>query len=71
MFKMLAIVCFMQVGIQKQDLCFPSEVPLRFHTKEECRHTMNYLADYMNNDLKERNTAITFICKKEKHSINL
>ena len=71
MFKILAVICFMQVGELKQELCFHSEVPLKFKTIEECSVAMNNLADYMDTDLVARSSSIAFFCRPKITPIDI
>ena len=66
MFKISAVICFLAVGELNMDLCFKSEVPLTFRVKDDCIIEMNKLIDYMDADLKERETSILFACFKDK-----
>ena len=63
MFKILNIVILLIHQSLKQDLCFHSEVPLKFKTIEECSVAMNNLADYMDTDLVARSSSIAFFCR--------
>ena len=69
MFKILAVICFVDIGELQQDLCFRSEVPLQFDTVQHCANNMNNLADYLTLDLEERNVSIVFRCT-EQNRIN-
>ena len=62
MYIISAVICFIAIGIQETDLCFKSQVPVVYQTKEECVLNMNKVADYMTADLTERNSAIYFRC---------
>ena len=66
MFKISALICFLAVGTHNIDLCFNSQVPLKFKNIEQCRTELNKLIDYTNADLQERNTRIVFSCVKEE-----
>ena len=70
MFKIFAVICFMQIGSLPQDLCFTSEVPLKFKSISECSLSMNRISNYMDEDLKEKNISIAFICKEKLTPIN-
>ena len=71
MFKLLAVICFMQVGELKQDLCFQSSVPLEFKNKVECTTVMNNLANYMDKDLVKRQASIVLYCKQDVTPIDV
>ena len=66
MYIISAVICFLAVGTYNIDLCFKSEVPLKFKNIENCRTELNKLIDYTNADLQERNTRIVFSCIQEK-----
>ena len=66
MYIISAVICFLAVGTYNIDLCFNSQVPLKFKNIEECRTELNKLIDYTNADLQERNTRIVFSCIQEK-----
>ena len=60
----------MQIGSLPQDLCFTSEVPLKFKDISKCTLSMNRMADYMDEDLKEKNISIAFLCREKLTPIN-
>ena len=66
MFKISAMICFLAIGSNEMDLCFKSEVPLKFKTEDICKMEMDSIIDYMDADLTEREISILFKCIKEK-----
>ena len=70
MFKIFAVICFLSVGDLGHNLCFKSEVPLEFKDIPSCEFVLDNLIDYMDKDLKERQTTIIFKCKNNE-TINL
>ena len=66
MFKIFAVICFMGAGSLEQDLCFKSEVPLKFNTNTECQVSLDGLANYLDEDLKERNVSLMLTCATNK-----
>ena len=66
MFKISAMICFLAIGSNEMDLCFKSEVPLKFKTEDICKMEMDSIIDYMDADLTERNTTILFKCEELK-----
>jgi len=71
MYIIIAVICFMQIGSLKQDLCFTSEVPLEFKDVAECSSEMHNISNYMDKDLKEKNVSISFFCKEKITPINI
>jgi len=70
-FKIFAVLCLMNIGEASQNLCFKSQVPLDFKNKIDCQVAMNNLADYLNNDLIERQTTLAMICQQDLKQINI
>ena len=56
----------MGAGSLEQDLCFKSEVPLKFNTNTECQVSLDGLANYLDEDLKERNVSLMLTCATNK-----
>ena len=62
MFKIFAVICFLNIGALDQTLCFKSNVPISFKDFNECSYALNHIADYMDYDLKERKLTVIFRC---------
>ena len=62
MFKIFAVICFLNIGALDQTLCFKSEVPLTYDDFKSCSFDRDKIIDYMHNDLVERQVAILFTC---------
>ena len=73
MFKIFAVICFMGAGSLEQDLCFKSEVQLKFNTNTESQVALDGLANYLDEDLKERNVSLMLTCGgyKKTEKINI
>ena len=65
MFKIFAVICFLNIGALDQTLCFKSNVPISFKDFNECNYALDNIADYMDYDLKERKTTIVFKCSSD------
>ena len=65
MFKIFAVICFLNIGTLDHGLCFKSNVPMLFKDFNECNYALDNIADYMDYDLKERKTTIVFKCSSD------
>jgi hypothetical protein len=70
MFKIFAVICFLNIGTLDQTLCFKSNVPVLFNDSKECNYALDNIADYMDYDLKERKTTIVFKCSSDWSNTN-
>ena len=70
-FKIFAVLCLMNVGNTSNNLCFKSEVPLNFKNKLDCQIALDNLINYLDKDLKERQTSLAMICKQNTEKINI
>ena len=70
MFKIFAVICFLNIGALDQTLCFKSEVPVIFNDSIECNYALDNIVDYMDYDLKERKTTIAFRCSSNWSNTN-
>ena len=70
MIKVMAIICFLSIGIEEITMCFNGAMPIvktmEFKTFEQCKSFIKNSALYMNDDLKERKIAINFYCYQEQ-----
>ena len=73
MVKIFAVICLMNVGNLEQNLCFKSQVPLDFKNKIDCQFALDRLINYLDEDLKQRQTSLAMICLQdmEKNKINI
>jgi len=70
-FKIFAVLCLMNIGEASQNLCFKSQVPLDFKNKIDCQIAMNNLVNYLDKDLRERQTTIAMVCQQDLKQINI
>tara|TARA_E500000178_G_scaffold264234_1_gene261390 strand:- start:366 stop:593 length:228 start_codon:yes stop_codon:yes gene_type:complete len=75
MFKVLATVCFLSVGAEKQDLCMSGFIPMTtpIPTAQMCVQSIKEIAEYVDEDFKTRNISMNLKCVKEinNESINI
>ena len=69
MIKILATVCFLSVGAEKQDLCMSGFIPMTtpLITVEECSVAIKDISEYVNQDFKERNIAMNLRCVRDNY----
>ncbi len=69
MFKILATVCFMAVGVEESNLCMQGYIPMTqpLVTAEECTVAIKDISEYVNQDFKERNIAMNLQCVRNNY----
>jgi hypothetical protein len=70
-FKIFAVLCLMNVGDLNQNLCFKTQVPLDFKNKIDCQLALDNFINYLDGDLKKRQTSLAMICKQDSQTINI
>tara|TARA_Y100000004_G_scaffold34348_1_gene36700 strand:- start:1949 stop:2170 length:222 start_codon:yes stop_codon:yes gene_type:complete len=73
MFKILATVCFLSVGIGKQNLCMQGWIPMTqpIATIQACNQSINEISEYIDEDFKQRRVSIYLQCVRENGTTNI
>ena len=74
MFKILATVCFLSVGIGEQNLCMQGWLPLTkpIATIQACNQSITEISEYIDQDFKQRRISIYLQCvKEETNNVNI
>ena len=74
MFKILATVCFLSVGIVEQILCMQGWLPMTkpIATIQECNQSITEISEYIDQDFKQRRISIYLQCvKEETNNVNI
>ena len=60
MFKILATVCFLSVGIGEQNLCMQGWIPMTqpIATIQACNQSITEISEYIDEDFKQRRVSI-------------
>ena len=68
MFKILATVCSLSVGIGEQNLCMQGWLPMTkpIATIQECNQSITEISEYIDQDFKQRRISIYLQCVKEE-----
>ena len=68
MFKILATVCFLSVGINNQNLCMQGYIPTNqpLESEQHCLVTIKEISEYVNEDFLKREIGIYLQCVKEE-----
>ena len=67
MFKLAAVICFLSMGMNNVNFCMVGELPMTFETHDECFSAGQEIIDYINEDLVNRNIALTLKCELNKY----
>ena len=69
MFKIIATVCFLSVGSEKQDLCMSGVIPMTtgIPTSQICLQSIKEIAEYVDEDFKSRNISMNLKCVKDNY----
>ncbi|AXH71667.1 hypothetical protein P031_gp46 [Pelagibacter phage HTVC031P] len=64
MFKIVALICVLNVG--GQNLCMTGDLPLtgKLQTEEDCSNTMLAIGNAVNDEFVERQIYISMKCEK-------
>ena len=73
MFKILATVCFLSVGIGEQNLCMQGWIPMTqpIATIQACNQTEKEISDYIDEDFKQRTVSIYLQCVRDNGTTNI
>mgnify|MGYP001336877050 CR=1 FL=1 len=69
MFKIFTTVCFLAVGVEEQNLCMQGYLPLTkpIISAESCSKSVNEIAEYIDEDFKQRKISIYFECRRDTY----
>ena len=62
MWYIATIICLIGMGESNFDMCFKTEVPVKFNTYEECNIAIDNIVSYTNEDLIKRNSTLIMKC---------
>ena len=71
MFKIFAVLCFINIGSLEQTLCFKTQVPLDFKNNTDCQIALDNFVKYLDEDLKKRQTTLIMKCNPDMEKINI
>ena len=74
MFKILATVCILSVGIGEQNLCMQGWLPMTkpIATIQACNQSITEISEYIDQDFKQRRISIYLQCvKEETNNVNI
>tara|TARA_R100000231_G_scaffold69786_2_gene55477 strand:- start:17 stop:238 length:222 start_codon:yes stop_codon:yes gene_type:complete len=73
MFKILATVCFLSVGIGEQNLCMQGWLPMTqpIETIQACNQSVKEISDYIDEDFKQRRVSIYLQCVRDNGTTNI
>ena len=73
MFKILATVCFLSVGIGEQNLCMQGWIPMTqpIATIQACNQSINEISEYIDEDFKQRRVSIYLQCVRDNGTTNI
>ena len=73
MFKILATVCFLSVGIGEQNLCMQGWIPMPqpIATLQACTQSVKEISDYIDEDFKQRRVSIYLQCVRDNGTTNI
>ena len=73
MFKILATVCFLSVGVGEQNLCMQGWIPMTqpIATIKACNQSVKEISDYIDEDFKQRRVSIYLQCVRDNGTTNI